>query len=446
MAGGPAFSRQNRLQEPHDNDFTEAHAGLKGVIGATDLKASLALVRHQISSRYDATLAPPAAVGPGPAAFDDLDNIGSVVAEATLSAKPAAAVQGLAGGFFASTRQDIDLGLTASGGAPSAAYAERRRDRLDEAAMFGQATLPITRTLSLTVGGRIFNASTQTVSHTTAGGGAIASFEGRRRQSGVTPKLVLAYAPADAWLFYVQAAEGYRTGGFNTTGSPGQTFSLAGGPQPERTYQGDELWSFEAGARASLVGGALVARGAVFDAQWKNIQSDQLLASGLPFTANIGDAHNLGVEFESAYRQGAFLLRSQFLVNGPELTKANPTFPNRPELGLAGAPAFSGGLSAHYGWSLANGRRFEVDGRYAYIGSSRLTFDALTSPPMGGYGDGRIAASLVDARWRATLAIDNPADAKGDTFAYGNPFTLRMARQTTPLRPRTLGLTLSAAF
>ncbi len=65
---------------------------------------------------------------------------------------------------------------------------------------------------------------------------------------------------------------------------------------------------------------------------------------------------------------------------------------------------------------------------------------------MGGYSTGRIAAALADDRWRLTLAIDNPADALGDTFAYGNPFTLRTTRQVTPLRPRTISLSLRVAY
>jgi hypothetical protein len=42
--------------------------------------------------------------------------------------------------------------------------------------------------------------------------------------------------------------------------------------------------------------------------------------------------------------------------------------------------------------------------------------------------------------------VDNPTDVTGDTFAYGNPFTLRRSRQITPLRPRTAGMQLMRSF
>jgi hypothetical protein len=140
------------------------------------------------------------------------------------------------------------------------------------------------------------------------------------------------------------------------------------------------------------------------------------------------------------------VLRADVLVNAPELDHANPEFPARADLGLAGVPDVSGGISAHYAWPLAGGRSFELDGRYAYVGRSHLTFDAATSPRMGGYAVGRLAATLDSGRWRLTLAVDNPADQGGDTFAYGNPFTLRPTPQTTPLRPRTLSLPLRTTF
>ena len=42
--------------------------------------------------------------------------------------------------------------------------------------------------------------------------------------------------------------------------------------------------------------------------------------------------------------------------------------------------------------------------------------------------------------------MTNPADASGNTFAYGNPFTFGQVRQATPQRPRTVGVRLAAAF
>ena len=57
-----------------------------------------------------------------------------------------------------------------------------------------------------------------------------------------------------------------------------------------------------------------------------------------------------------------------------------------------------------------------------------------------------MSAAIVARRWSLTAFVLNPADATGDTFAYGNPFTFGHVRQVTPLRPRTVGLRLAAGF
>jgi iron complex outermembrane receptor protein len=446
LASEASYTRRNQVREPHDNDFAEAHLSLKGQIGAVQARWTISAVDHDIISRYDATVAPPVALAPGPAAYDDEDRTHSLVTEGSLAAPSDARVQWLVGAFMARTHQDIDLALTRLASAPIQAFAERRRDTLDEAALFGEATLPVGSAFSVTIGGRLFTSRTRVTSQATALTGIIAPFSGRLEQSGFAPKIVVSYAVSPTALIYVQAAEGYRAGGFNTTGPPGQVFSASGQVEPRRRYNGDELWSLEAGGKVALMDGRLRLRAAAFQASWKDIQSDELLPSGLPFTANIGDGRNLGLELEGRYRLGGLQLGANLLINAPELEKANPNFPARKDVSLAGVPHRVGGVTAHYDWPLNSDLTLELDGRYALVGHSRLTFDATTAPPMGGYATGRLAVGLAAPRWRATLALDNPTAARGDTFAYGNPFSLRSSDQVTPLRPRTLSLGVRVAY
>jgi outer membrane receptor protein involved in Fe transport len=446
VAGQPPYTRRNQLREPHDNDFAEANLGLRGDFDSFDARWTTAFVRHRLYSRYDASAAPPVQSPPGPTAFDDEDAIQSVVSEATLSPRPSAPIQWLAGAFYSYTRQDIGLTLTSLAGAPLQLFGEERHDRLDEYALFGEAVLPLTHRVSFTVGGRAFLSDTEVRSGPGLAPAGPDPFFGHFSHEGFAPKMMLSYQHSPGLLVYAQAAEGYRAGGINTTGVPGQVFSNDGGSEPNRFYQGDELWTLEAGVRASTEDGRIVVRSAIFRSAWSNIQSDQLLPSGLPFTANIGDGRNIGLEFEGRYAAGEFWLRGSFLIDSPELDRANPAFPARPDLGLAGVPGVQANASAHYAWPLAQGRRLELDGRYAYVGASHLTFDAVTSPRMGGYSTSRLATTLTDERWRLTLAAENLADTYANTFAYGNPFTLRTERQITPLRPTTVSLALSVAY
>jgi outer membrane receptor protein involved in Fe transport len=443
---GPApLSRDNLVREPHDNDFAEADVSLEGSTSWAELHVSVAAVRHALRSTYDATAAPPLAAPAGPVAFSDDDVIDSAVVETTLSSVSGGRVQWLAGVFYAHTRQTTTLRLTPAQGSTSLLF-EDRQDDLDEGALFGELSMPLRRRLTLTLGGRAFLSRTDVASQVGGAGRVPFAFDGSVRTSGLAPKIVLAWRATDHVLAYLQASEGYRAGGVNTSGPPGQAFSPAGGEEPNRYYQGDELWSYEVGVRAGFLAERLFVRAAVYEGRWRNIQSDQLLPSGLPFTANIGSGGSRGFEVEGRYRRGALEASANLLLDDPELLRANPAFPARAELGLAGAPSVMGAITGHYAWALPGRAALSLDARVTYVGPSHLTFDQQTSPRMDAYVTARLAATLERGAWRVTAAVDNPANARGDTFAYGNPFTLRLQPQTTPLRPRTVSLRLTRSW
>ncbi|HJV41767.1 TonB-dependent receptor [Caulobacter sp.] len=439
------YARRNRLAEPHDNDFLAAHLGLKGPLFGQDAKLTLATVRHDIGSRYDASAAPPVAAPSNAAvAFDDKNHVEAVVAEASLASRGRGAIQWQAGAFLARTRQGRDGDLTIQDPQPSLLARETRRDVLGEAALFGEAIGDLGHGWSLTVGGRLFATSTEVSSLASSLGGT-AAFRDRQSYVGFAPKAVVSFAPRDAMLFYVQAAEGYRAGGFNTALLPTQMFDTAGG-EPQRRYDGDELWSFEAGAKLRLLDGRLRLRAAAFAATWKNIQSDQLLPSGLPYTANLGNGRNMGLEFEGSYVQGGLRLDASFLLNKPELESVNPAFPGRVDLSLAGAPKGSAALGVDYERAFSRNWRIGWNGGLSYVGRSSLSFDADTAPSMGGYATARAAMRLRSDRLSIGLSVENLLDSSGDTFAYGNPFTLKFSRQATPQRPRSILIEITRRY
>jgi iron complex outermembrane receptor protein len=65
---------------------------------------------------------------------------------------------------------------------------------------------------------------------------------------------------------------------------------------------------------------------------------------------------------------------------------------------------------------------------------------------MGDYGQGRISAAVRGADWEAQAYVANLTDERGDTFAFGNPFSRARARQATPLAPRAFGLVFRRSF
>lgn len=443
-AVGP-LARASASHEPHDNDFLALAVAAHWTPPWGHVTLSIGALDHDVGTTYDASATPAALVeGGGPArTFKDNNEIRGLVSEVRVASTGAGRWHWTVGAFNALGDQRLDATLTPT--ARVAAYAEVRRDRLLESAVFGEASFDLTSTVTVTAGGRAFHSRLKTRSNVSVGGTA-RSFEGRTTDSGFAPKLLLAYRPTPSLTLYASTAEGYRTPGLNTSGPPGQTFADPGGPRPVRRYAGDELWSYEAGARWRSSALGLTVRAAIFQADWTDIQSDLLLPSGLPFTANLGDGRSRGVELEAAYRRGPLTVSGNLVRQDPELRRPAPGLAGRADVGLPGVADAAFAATALWTTPLGGDRTLDLSASYAYVGHSRLTFDAVTAPSMGGYGELRIAAAAHSGPWIARVAVDNALNSRGNTLAFGNPFTFRSQLQATPQRPRTVAFSLSRAF
>ncbi|MBT9470821.1 MAG: TonB-dependent receptor [Phenylobacterium sp.] len=441
--GGGTLNRDVRVREPHDNDFTQYSASLHRQGSTYGVRISAAYIDHDLSTRYDATGAfdlPPSQV----AAFDETQRVELQVAEALVTTTDSARFRWLVGAFGSSALEKSSGVLDAriAGGAARSLY--DRRDRLTEAAVFGEVAYDITPRLTATLGGRLF--ATQV--RTRASGFEIAAsplpdLDAHLSDRGFSPKVRLSYAVSPDVVFYVQAQDGYRAGGFNV---PAAADGMAAGPAIT-SFRPDRLRSYEAGGEARFFDGAFTLRAATFKAIWKNVQTDQFRASGLPLTLNIGDGSNLGTEFEMVWRPDRhWRLRINGLFNGPELTRADLTFPAKVDIGLPGVANRTGGVDLTYAFGISSSWRAELTAQAGYVGRSFLTFDGASASKMGDYAQGRVAASLESANWRVEAYIANVTDERGNTFAYGNPFSRSRAVQATPLPPRAYGLALRRHF
>lgn len=442
---GP-LRRSAAVAEPHDNDFLALALTARWSPSWGRLTVSLGVLDHDVGTTYDASGAPPQLMAPGAhgATFEDGNEIRGVVGEARLSSVGAGRLHWTIGAFGSLGDQRLDAELTPV--EPVAGYDEARRDRLREGAVFGQVSYDVTPTVTLTVGGRAFGSQLRTRSAVSIDG-PVRTFAGRTHQGGFAPKLMAAYRPVPGVTVYLQAAEGYRTAGFNTSGPAGQVFGASPGEaQPLRRYGGDQLWNYEAGARWRSADLGLAVRIAAFEARWRDIQADLILPSGLPFTANLGDGASRGVEMEASWSRGSLSLGGNFVLQDPELTRPAAGLPARASNGLPGVPRLSAAMTGSYTWRLPHDRALDLQASYAWVGRSRLAFDATTAPSMGGYSDLRLAATLRSGPTDVRLYVDNALNRRGDTLAFGNPFSFRTNPQETPQRPRTVGLRAALAF
>ena len=71
---------------------------------------------------------------------------------------------------------------------------------------------------------------------------------------------------------------------------------------------------------------------------------------------------------------------------------------------------------------------------------SHLTTDPLLARRIPSLATFDFATRVRRAPWSLGLTVTNMFGADADSFAYGNPFSLALAAQHVPLRPRSIGI------
>jgi outer membrane receptor protein involved in Fe transport len=443
--------RLSRVQEGHKNDFAEASATVRGELGWASLRATAAFVDHTFSSVYDASARGPGSVldayGADPAAlgvYYERTRIRMASADIILRSSRPGPFSWLVGLYSAATleKSPSALDILPPAGPSERIYTEQRRDRLSESALYGEASYLFAPGWTASLGGRLFQTDVHTQSDVVAlpPTGASRSFRNQTEFDGFSPKVSIQRELASGDLVYALFSEGYRAGGFNSGG-------LQQIRSNRQSFAPDRLRNYEVGLKARLFDARLNLRSAVFFDQWRNIQTDQYRPSGIPYTANVGDADITGFESELDYDFDFGLsLQLNTLFAHSRITRANPDYALEVVDALPTAPRFSGGLVAVYKHPLPRNLTLRLVGETAYVGSSAISFDASKKTRMGEYAQTQLSAQVAGRTWSAILFIVNPGDTAGNTFAYGNPFSFGLGRQSTPQRPRTIGLRLAANY
>ncbi len=167
----------------------------------------------------------------------------------------------------------------------------------DSQAAFGQATLGVTRRLSVT-GGLRYTHEGKTIDNL----GRLSTFDlptvflpgayaysDEMSHDAWTPKAGLEIQTGKQTLTYVSATRGFKSGGFNFTS-----------PEPGRGYAPEWAWSYEGGAKTRVADGRTSLSFAVFQTDSTNLQVQTSIRPGVIDISNAADATIRGVEFEGA--------------------------------------------------------------------------------------------------------------------------------------------------
>lgn len=439
---GPRRSlrRANQVREASQNDLVQSSILLRGSGDWGRVQSTTAYVKHDFSSRYDASAVLDAFESDGAelGLFDELSSIRMLVNDSFWVSPPLGRGRLLGGVFVSSTREasPSELKSTDRSGRLVPRYSEQRLDRLTEAALYGEMAVDLENRITIAAGTRLFATRVHTLSQ------VVAPAPGQSRETdqaetfhGVAPQISVRKGYGSGDFFYLLASSGYRAGGFNTGG-------LAPPPMARRRFEPDRLINYEAGGEISPFSDRLKIRIATFYDLWTNIQTDQYLPSGLAYTANVGDGRNFGIEAEVAYIPSERMtIQVTSLLGSPKITRSTTGMDRRTR--LPGVSDFSATALMAYRRPLGGQRSMTVTAEAAYVGRSSLTFDPRFSPVTPGYYTSNVSAQVYTGQYSLGLYVSNLFNTSNDTFAYGNPFSFGQVRQVTPQRPRTLTLSLT---
>jgi outer membrane receptor protein involved in Fe transport len=279
-----------------------------------------------------------------------------------------------------------------------------------QVALYAQADYKITPELKVTAGVRVASYYTEGDQYYAGPfvGPEAGTAKGSFTEYPVTPKFGVEYQPDKDDLFYASVAKGYRPGGINaglSTLCAGNLSALGLTGDPAN-FASDSLWSYELGAKNTLLGGKLQLSGSVFYIDWSNIQQSVYLSlCGLQFVANLGEATSKGFDFSAQYRAAPGLLLS--LEGG--YTDAYYAKTVYAGTGGAGAPVVTAGdLLAPSPWNI----------------DASIEYD----PPMDGNYDPYIRADYQFSSAQDGLSpYQDPNNASSDITIPGAPSTSNLS-------------------
>ncbi len=418
----PPYTHAATIPQPHDNDFSGANIEFGKSWNRLSLISSTGAIRHDLSETFDAS-------GIGEQAFKDNERILLFTHETRLSRNSPDGSSWVAGVSFVRNVDRIGRGFGLPTDAPPS---PSLRNAKTEVAVFGEATRPIAPDLFATLGARLVMAST--IGELQGGTGA--NFEPRAKQRRILPTAAVSWKPHAGMIAFARYQTGFRSGGIAITGSQANT---------AQRFASDEIHTGELGVRFGQAGDIhrprLSGGASAFFTIWKDIQADLIAANGLPLTANIGRGRVFGLEADALWRPCDDLaLEMSLFVNDSALVGPALGFEDINEHRLPNIPKGGGRIDIRWEKHISAGWLLKLDGSLHYSGRSNLGTAAPLILEQGEYAEAGLSASLESKTWQFSLDAANLTNERGNSFSYGNPFTVFNGNQITPLRPRTVRL------
>ena len=389
--------------------------------------------------------------GFGPGTISEDDYTRQYSEELRFASTGSGPLQWLAGGYYSgftatshvySFYPETPYGFNADFGTNNLADNHRKVDIFQYAA-FGEVSYLFADNFKTTVGARYYTYHSNSVTSVSgvSANGTSAPLYGLASNSGVTPKLDLAYIAGDNATVYATVSKGFRPGG------PNSPIPVPPCPAAAPTQFGpDSVWNYELGEKLRFFDSRVSVNGAVYYEEWSNVQQQVAPGCGFKYTANAGKATVKGAELEVTVLLAPGLLLSQNMgytdaTNSTTVPLAGVVSGDR----LLDVPQWTANTSLSYTYPLPNSLNLMARINNSYVDSIQdITFGRNSLPPYD-LVNGRVG--VEQQNWSAALFVDNLTNKMAllsDTGALSAnvPIFNRIATN----QPRTIGVDFTYRF
>ncbi len=336
-------------------------------------------------------------------------------------------------------------------------------------AVFGEASIDITPTLTLTGGIRFFWAdntlkgffgfnsyeASRCFAGPTVAHSPCTDVDGRVKDNGETHKLNLTWQVTDDKLLYATYSTGFRPGGINRVSDPS-----TGLPFPP--YNSDSLDNYEIGWKTSWNDNRVRFNGAFYYEKWNDFQFPFLGPNSVTIVGNANGATTKGAEYEltwlpldnltlssgGAYNEAdlsAPYCRDQTIV----CTNAVANAPDGTQLPIT--PKWKVNAVARYEWTVGDGFNAHVQGSLIHSSgtfSDLRVFERNLLGKNSPYTMFDFTTGIDRDNWALELYIKNAFDERAQLGRYAEctPGTCGFEPYILTSQPRTIGLTFSQKF
>jgi len=399
-----------------------------------------------------------------PITFTEKDTSQQFSEEFRLASTGNAPLQWIAGVFYANlhsafidTNQAIALGdptvfAYAANSPNGIVYDSNNPYKIDQFAIFGEASYAFANHIKVTAGARYFSYKSEVherqnglAANTGTEEPVTPSFSASA--DGVSPKVNVAWEPTGNYTMYAQIAKGFRPGGFNLP-LP-STCAVS-----QEVYGPDTSWDYELGEKARLAGGRLSINADYYYIKWNDVQQSMNQACGYTNTQNLADATSYGPEVEVnalvtpevRIALGGAITHTAFSSIKPEfLALANSSQITIPSA-ILNVPKYS--LSSSLTWQhpLAHDHRLTVRLSDSMVGSSSdISFTQTTLPA---YHLTALRVGVNADTWSVTGFVNNAFDKRAmlSTNTTAFDWVIPSLTRVSTNQPRTMGLEADYRF